>query len=147
MMRMKKIAACLVLAVLPLGCQGFLNSLNLGATSVRLVNNGQFAVSVTLVYDNNANVPDSDIGNQGTQATFNVPAGQSVDVTPIACPLIQAVKVLDATLQSGGSSQPHTHSDTFRQGPDYACGDRIIFTFTHSILLVDFSVAESRQRP
>lgn len=138
----------LSLFLLPgLACQGFLNSFNLGATSIRLVNNGTFNISVTIVYDENANVPDSDIGNQGTTSTYDVAPGQTKDIPPIPCPIIKAVKVLDATLQTGGSNPPHTHSETFREGPDYACGDRVIFTFTHSILLVDFSVEESRERP
>ena len=146
MLPAKKTAACLLLAAIPLGCTGFLNSFELGSTSIRLINNGTFGVSATIVYDTNENVPDSDIGNLGTQTTVQVPAGQSVDIAPIPCPLIHAVKVLDATLQTG-SNPPHTHSDTFREGPDYACGDRVIFTFSNSILLIDFSVKESRERP
>lgn len=146
MLPAKKYAAAFLLVLLPLGCQVF-NSLEAGATSIRLVNNGSFTVSATIVYDENENVADSDIGNLGTQTTVSIPPGQSKDIAPIPCGLIHAVKVLDATLESGGNTKPHTHSDTYREGPDYACGDRVIFTFTNSILQFDFSVSESRERP
>lgn len=124
------------------GCDTLLQDLNLGATRVTFVNNGDHPVQILLAFDENPAIGDDVIDDVGTQSAYTVAAGDSMNIA-IACPLFQAVKVVEAELQVDDNGGPTASSDTLRAGTDFNCGDTVTFTFDHSALLVDFAVESS----
>ncbi len=136
-------AMCIPLGVLlaaGAGCEWVLSQLIANQTSVRLVNHSDFPVSVTLYTDEEQNIPEDLLTEVGTRMQYTLAPGQ-VEVFSDDCDSLQAIVIDDADLEVVGSIGPSDHSSVLRDGSDFGCGDTITFTFDHSALLVDFSVA------
>ena len=61
----------------------------------------------------------------------------------LACDDVQAIILEDADLRVVAGVSPETDSNLPRDGDEFRCGDTIIFTFDHGLLLVDFGVTIS----
>lgn len=106
-------------------------------TTVRLVNNGNFDVRVTVVYDNEQDAPRDALTEFGTALQFTLAPGESTSFSR-DCDAIQAVTLDNAELRIIGGIGPSFDSDVLRDGSDFGCGDTITFTFDHSDILIDF---------
>lgn len=133
------------LGLLPLtGCGTLVDLLQPSTTGVRLVNNGEFAVDVTLYISENQETIEAVLTETGTKLEYTVPAGDSVTFSR-DCNELQAIVIENAELLLINEIGPETDSDVLRDGDDFNCGDTIVFTFTHSIAIVDFDVSTSVQ--
>jgi hypothetical protein len=124
--------------VLANGCEA-LPGLAPPVTTVRLMNNGDFAVEGELLYDDEdftiVELPEP----FGERRPIVLPAGgQSAFSVP--CDEFQAVIIADADLQWIAGVGPSAGTDVLRQGDDFDCGDVLRFTFDHSAAIVDFDV-------
>lgn len=106
-------------------------------TTVRLVNNGNFDVRVTVVFDDEQDVPREALTEFGNALQFTLAPGESTSFSR-DCDEIQAITLDNAELRIIGGIGPNFDSEVFRDGDDFNCGDVIQFTFDHSDILVDF---------
>ena len=145
---MKRLGVCvLALCLLSVaGCDALLNPLGLDIVTVKVVNNGDFAIVVEIYYADEQLIPEALLTSTGTQVTLTVQAGQTETFTR-ACDDLQAIIVNDADLQVIGGLGPETRGDVLRDGTDFNCHDTITFTFDHGILLLDFAMTATVQSP
>lgn len=130
------------LALLTAGCDALLNVLLPSTFMVSFVNESpDFAVELTMSSAEDEDTPESAIILLGDERNITLAAGATVTRT-FGCDAIGALMIEDAELQSG-LLQPDTSSDVVRQGADFSCGGHIVFTFTHSEVLIDFDVSIS----
>lgn len=108
---------------------------------VQLVNDGDFDVDATIFISDEQDILEDLLISLGTELNFTIPAGETVSFER-DCGDLQAIIIDDADLEVIGQVGPETRSDLLRDGSDFSCGDTIVFTFTHSALLVDFDVDE-----
>lgn len=109
-------------------------------TKVRLVNNADFDVEVTIYLDEDQNVLDDLIDDVGSKLTFTLAPGEVQEFTR-DCGDLQAIKVDPAALDIIGEIGPEATTAVLRDGSDFNCGDLVTFTFDHSALVTDFDVA------
>lgn len=129
------------------GCDalsGLIGVLQPNLVTVQLVNNGDFAVEGELFYDDEDDTIEEVLEETGTRRQFAIPAGGQ-SVFSVRCEDLRAIILADADLQIIGEVGPEAGSDVLRDGDDFDCGDRIIFTFDHSDALLDFDVATTVQ--
>jgi hypothetical protein len=126
------------------GCGLLGNLLGPKRTTVRLVNDGGFNVEATIYISDNQNVPEALLTELGTELSYTIPPGETVSFSR-DCDQLQAIVVDNADLEVIGQMGPQASSDVLRDGSDFFCGDTIVFTFDHSVLLVDFNVTASVQ--
>src|SRR5262245_54109458 len=111
-------------------------------TTVDLQNNTPNMVQATVFFDDDQNVLESLIESVGAQQSYTIPAGESRSFSR-NCEEIQAVKVKGDLLLLGGLG-PSKSTNVFRDGTDFGCGDRLLFSFTSTTippaLNIDFSV-------
>ena len=133
-------ASLLPVLALTSGC-GFDFSIFLPNTvTVTFVNDSSdFDVEATVIYDDQDLTFEDLLVQIGTQQDFTIPPGGSRSFSE-KCDDIQALILSDADLKLIGSIGPETDSGVLRIDDDYKCGDQIVFTFTHSVLIVDFDV-------
>ena len=124
-------------AILPSGCGLLGNLAPQPLTTVRLVNNGEFDVRVTVVFDDQQDAPRELLTEFGTALQFTLSPGQSTSFSR-DCDEIQAITLDNAELRIIGGVGPSFDSEVFRDGSDFNCGDVIEFSFDHSDILVDF---------
>ncbi len=138
------LAAGIVGSLLVAGCGPLSNLLGGSLTTVRLVNDGSYPITVELYIHDDQNVLESLITSVGERITVTVEAGESETITR-DCDDLQAIIITDADLNVLGSIGPETDTGVYRDGSDFNCGDTLVFTFTHSLLLLDFDVSFSQQ--
>lgn len=143
----KTITTVLALAILVItpGCDALINALNANLVTVRLVNNSSFSVDGSLYIGEEQNVLRDVLIELGDERTFDLEAG-TMQTFSMACDDLQAIVIGDADLRVATGVSPETSSDVLRDGDDFRCGDTIIFTFSHSALIVDFDVFVSREQ-
>lgn len=147
MIRQKLIVttAC-VLGLASLSGCSFLTELPQGTvTTVNLFNAGDFDISVQVRFSNDDNVSEDALNTTGTLVEFNLGPGDGGDFQR-SCDSLQAVTITFAELGVVDGQGPQTDSQVLRQGDDFNCGDDLIFTFDHSVVLVDFNVTVSVDR-
>jgi hypothetical protein len=127
----------LAIAIVPSGCGLLDNLVPQPLTTVRLVNNGQFDVRVTVVFDDEQDAPRELLTEFGTALEFTLSPGESTSFSR-DCDQIQAITLDNAELRIIGGVGPGFDSEVFRDGSDFNCGDVIEFSFDHSDILVDF---------
>ena len=138
-------AVVVVLGVSVCGCASLLNFLQSSVTTVRLVNNGSFTVSVELYTSSEQNIPEAVLtADNDDREEYAVPAGETVTFAR-DCDDLQAIIIDEADLNLVGQAGPEASTGVLRDGDDFGCGDIITFTFDHSEILVDFDVAVSVQ--
>lgn len=128
-----------VLLVATTGCETFLNFLTPPITTVRLVNDCDFAVRATVVYADEQNMPRAVLEEVGTHLEFMLEPGEVASFNR-SCNALQIVAIEDADLLVIGGSGPSTSSETLRDGSDFRCRSIITFTFDHSAIVSDFAV-------
>lgn len=124
------------------GCGSFdtlLSLLGPRTTTVRFVNNGDFAVEGRIIIGEDQETTEELLEQFGTEISFSVEAGGTMSLSR-DCDELQALLLDDANLQVVGSVGPDTRSNVLTDGSDFNCGDRITFTFDHSALITDFDV-------
>jgi len=145
---MKRFGVCaLTLALLSVaGCDGLLDPLGPDIVTVKVVNDGDFAIVVEIYYASEQLIPEALLTSAGTQVVLTVQPGQTETFTR-ACDDLQAIIVNDADLQVLGGAGPETRGSVLRDGTNFNCRDTITFTFDHSFLLIDFAMTETVQSP
>ena len=139
-----RLGSVIIVALLSLiaGCDGLVGILLPSTVTITLVNeSADFNVEGTIVYDDSDFFLRADLTALGTDLQFNLEPGESFSFPPFDCGDVEALILDDADLRIVGSVGPDTESDLLRMGDDFECGDEIVFTFTHSNLILDFDVA------
>jgi len=137
---------CLPLAigVVPLtfgsGCEALLQLLQPATVTVRLVNNSDFAVHAVLFLDDQQEIPRELLTETGTELEFTIAAGETATFAR-NCDDLQAIVIDNADLMIVGEIGPEASTDVIRDGDDFGCGDTIVFTFDHSVVILDFDVS------
>jgi hypothetical protein len=124
------------------GCEALIGLLGLPITTVRLVNDSDFAIRVTVVYADDQNLPREILEEVGTHLEYDLAAGQVASFAR-DCDALQIVAIERAELMVIGGSGPSAESETLRDGADFGCRDIITFTFDHSDAVTDFDVTAS----
>jgi len=135
------------LLVLVAGCNSLtavLGTLQPNLVTVELVNNSDFAVEITLFYDDDQDTIEEILVETGTERTFTLAAGGRSSFS-VNCDDLQAIIIDNASLQIVGDVGPEANTDVLRDGNDFGCGDTIVFTFDHSDVLLDFDVTVTTQ--
>ncbi len=126
------------------GCSALLGLLQPTSVTVQIVNNGSFPVDTTFYIDDDENILEILIKEFGTKIENSVQAGETISITR-SCDDLRAIILDDADLQIVGSVGPEANADILREGEDFSCGDTLVYTFTHTDVLLDFDVAVSVQ--
>ena len=134
------IGACLTgVALFPVcGCDALLGLVE-PQTTVRLVNDSDFAVEGELFYDDEDDTIEEILEENGTRRQFAIAAGGESSFS-VSCDNLRSLIVSDADLQIIGEVGPSASTDVLREGDDFDCGDVITFTFDHSAAIIDFDV-------
>jgi hypothetical protein len=133
-----------LLAICPVvsGCDAVEDLFGADTVTVALVNNSSLDldVEVEIYISDQQEIPELLLTELGTKLEYTIEAGETVTFSR-SCDDLQAIIVSNADLQVVGDIGPATSSDVLRDGDDFSCGDTIVFTFDHSIVLIDFDVA------
>lgn len=124
-----------------LGCEALLGLIQSTTVTVTLVNqSSNFSVETAVIYDENE-LPREILVQDGfgIQRDDAIAAGASASFT-LSCNDVESLLLEDADLQVLGGLGPDVEGDVLTQGDDFQCGDEIIYTFTHSAIIVDFNV-------
>lgn len=124
---------------LPLGaCDGTLPDLIVGdEVVVRLVNNTDYDIDVIVYYDDDPDISESNLTDNGTRLEYTIEPDQWASFRR-GCDRIGAVIIDRATMRVLGGFGPTTRSEVLRDGDEFDCRRTIIFTFEGSLL--DFDV-------
>ncbi len=140
---MKRLAGFVLIAVLALplmSCDSLTDFLLPTTVTVSLVNaSPDYAVEVTLYYDDEDDLPEVILTEFGTEIELTISAGNMSSFTR-DCDDLQAIVIDDADLLVLGGLGPEANSEVLRIDDEYECGDEIVFTFTHSDAVLDFDV-------
>lgn len=134
--------SCVLLLAALGGCDALIGLLGLPITTVRLVNDSDFAIRVTVVYADEQNLPREVLEEVGTHMEYDLAAGQIASFAR-DCDALQIVAIERAELMVIGGAGPNAESETLRDGADFGCRDIITFTFDHSGAITDFHVTAS----
>ena len=133
-------ALMLSLGLVTAGCEALEGILLPTTVTVSLVNDSSdFDVEVTLRYDDEDDIPELLLTQIGTEREFTVAPGQTATFTR-SCDDLQAVMIEDAELLVVVGIGPDTDTGVLRIDDHFECGDEIVFTFTHSDVILDFAV-------
>ncbi len=141
---MKRLA-CLALVglVLPLvGACDLMKLLQGKATTVQLVNNGDYPVNVELRFSDNQYELQVVLEEFGNELTYTIAAGEAVTFFK-DCEDLQAILIRKADLDLVGSVGPSASTDILRDGDDFGCGDIITYTFSHPDPPVSLEITEN----
>jgi len=130
-----------LLAICPVvsGCDALAELFGSDTVTVQLVNDGDLDVEVEIYISDQQEIPELLLTELGTRLEYTVEPGETVTFSR-SCDDLQAIIVSSADLQVIGDIGPETSSDVLRDGDDFSCGDTIVFTFDHSLVLIDFDV-------
>jgi len=121
------------------GCDALQDIIGANTVTVRLVNEGDFDVDVTLYYYDHQEVEEALLVLLGDEVEYTIGDGNTRTFTQ-SCDDLQAIMISDADLQIIGGIGPEASTGVLRDGDDFGCGDTIVFTFDHSDLIFDFDV-------
>lgn len=141
------LTALVVTIVAVAGCGSLgslLDVLQPSVTRVQLVNDGDYAVEVELVYGGDQNALESILTSLGEKVEVTVQAGQTYSFS-VDCEELQAIVIENAALQVLGGIGPETDTDVYRDGDDFGCGDTLTFRFDNPTLPTAISVTFSSQ--
>jgi hypothetical protein len=140
---MARLLAMIPFLTLATGC-GFLgNFIQPSTTTVRIINgNGDFPFEVELFYDDDQNILEALLIENGTERNFTIPPGESRSFT-VDCDELQAVIINDANLSVIGEVGPSQQGDVLRDGDDFNCGDTIVYTLTGTLVPPEVEIAVS----
>ena len=101
-------------------------------TTVRLINNSDFAVEAIVLYHEDQLIPEFLLEEVGSELQYTIPAGETVSFSR-DCDDLQAIRVA-GDLQVLLGLGPSKTSNVYRDGTDFGCNDTITFTFTSDSL-------------
>jgi hypothetical protein len=129
---------CLTLGLcLWCGCDGTLPfPLLTDQVAVRLVNNADDDVNVTLYYDSDDSISESNLIDNGSSLEYTIEKDQSVSFVR-DCDRIGAIIIHNATLDVLGGLGPTAGTRVLRAGDDFDCRQTLVFTFDGSVLSFD----------
>lgn len=104
----------------------------------------EFDVEIDVFYSDQQDMPDFLLRELGENITRTIPPGASVTIER-DCDEFQAIMIDDADLIVVGGIGPEDSTDVMRDGDDFACGDTLAFTFTHTDAVVDFEILTSAE--
>ena len=110
--------------------------------TVDLVNNAASPVDLTLIIGDEQLLPGFLGELLGEELDFVLQPGETSSFSR-DCDDLQTIFIEDADLLVLGSLGPEANTDVLRDGDDFSCGDRIVFTFAHSAVVLDFDVTVS----
>jgi hypothetical protein len=109
--------------------------------TVSLVNASEYSVEAKIFIHDEQDIPEVLLTELGDELNFTIPAGATETFTR-SCDDLQAIVIDDADLLVLVGLGPEANSDVLRDGHDFRCGSRIIFTFSHSDDILNFDVTE-----
>ncbi len=112
-------------------------------TTVLLVNNADFPVTVRMFYSEDQYVLESVLERLGREIEFTVESGSTASFSR-DCDELQAVFIKKAKLVLLGDVGPTASTRVYRDGSDFGCGDTATFTFTQAPLATGLNIAFSR---
>ncbi len=128
------------LLLFTLGCDALLGLLLPSTVTVSFVNESpDFDVEVAFIFDDEDDIPEFVLRQLEPDLELLIGPGDS-ETRSFDCDDLQAMIIDRAELQADPFG-PDTDTDVLRIDDDYECGDEIVFTFTHSVLIVDFDVS------
>ncbi len=138
-------ATAAVVATMCGGC-GLVDVLLPTQVTVRLVNNSDFPVELTMFISDEQDIPEALLTSDefAEELTFTIAAGATQTFTR-DCDALQAMIIDDADLDVALGLGPETRTEVLRDGDDFGCGDIVTFTFDHSAQILDFDVTISVQ--
>jgi hypothetical protein len=138
-------SALVIATVAGCGALGFLeNILGSNSVTVRLVNNSdQFNVDVQVRYgDENLETKDL-IKALGEEVNRTLSPGES-SVFTRDCDELESIFIDEAELQAPLLTLKED-TDVIVDGDNFRCGDTIVYTFTHSEVIIDFNILTAIQ--
>jgi hypothetical protein len=126
------------------GCDAVSNLIAPSTVTVSLVNDSAFDVEAEVWIADQQEIPEFLLDQIGERLDFTVPAGETTTFSR-SCDELQAIVIKKADLRIIGDVGPEADTEVLRDGTDFGCGDRIIFSFTHSALVVDFHITTDVQ--
>ena len=135
------------LLLFTLGCDALLDIVLPSTVTVSFVNESpNFSVEVEFIFDDEDDIPEFVL--RALDPDLDLLLGPNVtDTRSFDCDDLQAMIIDRAELQAAPFG-PDTDTDVLRIDDDYECGDEIIFTFAHTLLLLDFDVStQVRESP
>lgn len=127
------------------GCGVVLGLIAPHTTTVRLVNNSDFEVRVSMFIDDHQETPREVLTELGTNLEFSLAPGETASFSR-DCDELQAIVIDKAELRIVGQVGPEADTHVLRDGTHFDCADLIVFTFDHSPLIVDFDISIEVQR-
>lgn len=123
-----------------LGCDALLDFVLPSTVSVSFVNESpDFDVEVAFIFDDEDDIPEFVLRQLEPDLELLIGPGDS-ESRSFDCDDLQAMIIDRAELQAAPFG-PDSDTDVLRIDDDYECGDEIVFTFTHTALIVDFDVS------
>lgn len=132
------------MASLQCGCDAIVGVLE-PKTTVRLINNSDFAVEGVIYYDDEDDTIEEILEQTGTRRPFALASGGQSSFS-VPCDELRALILSDADLQIIGDIGPSASTDVLREGDDFECGEVITLTFDHSAAVMDFDVTVAVSR-
>ncbi|MBW7904062.1 MAG: hypothetical protein LC135_14020 [Phycisphaerae bacterium] len=143
-MRRSAIVGLLLLCPALHGCF-LLDLLDPAETTIRLVNNSDFPVRVLMYVGDDQNALRDVLTATGERFELELAVGQTRTITR-RCERLQAVVIDNADLRVIGGIGPEADTGVLRDGTDFNCRDAIVFTFDHSVLIIDFGIDVTVER-
>lgn len=132
-------AAAVSAGLFPVAGCGLIEDLLPSRVEVLLINNSDNTVDVTLYVSDEQDIPEDLLTSVGDKLEYSIAAGQTVNFSR-ECSNLQAIIVDDARLRVVGDIGPQASTGVLRDGEEFSCNDRIVFTFDHSDVIIDFDV-------
>jgi hypothetical protein len=114
-------------------------------TSVILRNNTSFPVDVELFYDDEQDIPEVLLEENGTRLTFTLAPGEAQSFSR-PCEDLQAVFINDADMRIAPGISPEASTRVYREPDDFTCGNTLTFTFTAANLGTSLEISFSQQQ-
>ena len=142
----KNMTATVLLTILVnvAGCDLILDRLWNSGVHVRLLNNSDYPVKVTLYYSDQTDLPRDVLTTLGTKVEYTIPAQDSADLSK-PCGELRSLVIDKAELLVVGSVGPEAEMEVLRRGTDFECLETLTFTFDHGPTIVDFNIDYQHQ--
>ncbi len=124
------------------GCPELTQLLGASNTTIQLVNNGSFPVTVELYYHDDQLALESSVKTFGEKVEITVAAGDTYSL-PVDCTRLQSIYIDKAELNLLGTIGPESDTGVYRDGSDFNCGNTLTFTFSHPALPIELNIAFS----
>lgn len=115
-------------------------------TSVILRNDTSFVVNVELFFDDDQDIPEALLVEDGSRLTFSLSPGTTQSFSR-PCEDLQAIIINDADMVIAPGISPEASSRVYREPDDFTCGNTLTFTFTQGgIVGQDLEISFAQQQ-